>query len=295
MESDMERAVIAIVKGGLGNQLFIYAAARALALRSRRDLYLDIRRGYIADAYERSYRLDRFPIRAHEMPEAWMVAPSLRHFRHKCVRTMNNLFPRDHRSYLAENFDLGSGQLTSLNPSGDRVTLNGYWQSEGFFIGESKIIREELSPLAPGDEFNRRLGAEWAAQDSVFLHVRRVRYRKLLDRKYYQDAINSACLEAGAERFLVFGDDTPWALDVLDFNGRPAEAITHNCGDELADFWLMSRCRHAIVANSSFSWWAAWLGGEPSKLRHVWFPEHTGLRIQPANGWHILPSTVHSP
>lgn len=291
----MQPAVIAIVKGGLGNQLFIYAAARSLALRTERNLYLDTRRGYMTDSYERSYRLDSFPIKAEVMPEAWRVAPHLRHFKHKCVRLINSLFPQNYRSYLAEDMDLGARQLMSLNPWRRQVTLNGYWQAEAFFAAEAQIIRGEVSPRIPSDERNRRLGEDWAAQASVFLHVRRVRYHQLLNREYYQKAIDAACLQAKAGRFLIFGDDTQWALNELDFNGRPAEAITHNGGDEMADFWLMSRCRHAIVANSSFSWWAAWLGGEPSKDRYVWFPERTGLQLLPANGWRILPSTVHCP
>jgi hypothetical protein len=291
----MERAVIAIVKGGLGNQLFIYAAARAFALRAGRNLYLDTMRGFMADNYQRSYRLDRFPIKAEMMPEMWRVAPHLRHFKHKCTRTINKFFPLNYRSYLAENLSLSSRQLTSLNPVRRLITLNGYWQSESFFAAVAQTIRREVAPRAPEDKRNLTLGAELSSQASVFLHVRRVRYPQLLNCGYYQNAIDAACYQAKAKRFLIFGDDTQWALSQLNFNGRLTEAITHNGGDEMADFWLMSCCRHAIVANSSFSWWAAWVGGEPSKGRHVWFPEHAGLQLQPANGWHILPSALHRP
>ena len=102
------------MKGGLGNQLFIYAAARALALRTGRRLYLDIWRGYTADTYGRSYRLDRFPIQAQVMPEAWRVATMLRHLRHKLIRVQNKLLQRNHRGYLSELNYLGTKQLTSL-------------------------------------------------------------------------------------------------------------------------------------------------------------------------------------
>ena len=67
----MGDAVVAIVKGGLGNQLFIYASARAFSLDKDRSLYLDQKRGYTHDKYERSYRLNRLPINAEAMPEAW--------------------------------------------------------------------------------------------------------------------------------------------------------------------------------------------------------------------------------
>ena len=92
----MPKAVITIIKGGLGNQLFIYAAARALALRTGRTLYLDTRRGYSGDSYERSYRLNQFPIVAESMPEQWRIAPHLKHPRHKLIRAVSKLLPRNY-------------------------------------------------------------------------------------------------------------------------------------------------------------------------------------------------------
>ncbi len=291
----MKPAVIAIVKGGLGNQFFIYAAARALALRTNRSLFLDRSRGYTKETYGRSYRLDRFPIRAETMPEAWRVAPTLKHAKHRFVRAISRFIPQSFRGYHAERKQLDATQLTQLKPRRLRVMLNGYWQSGSFFEDHAATIRTELQLPVPTDDLNLRLGREYATESSVFLHVRRVRYRQLLEAGYYQKAIDEACEQAGATRFLIFGDDPQWALDNLQFHGRPAEVISHNSDDEIADLWLMSRCRHAIAANSSFSWWAAWLGGESTPERRVWFPSETGLQLQAAAGWSIISATVHGP
>ena len=280
----MSAAVIAIVKGGLGNQLFIYAAARALALRTGRALYLDTTRGFAADEYGRSYRLNRFPIQATTMPEAWRIAPTLKHSRHKLIRAWNKLLPRQQRSYVAERHNQPATQLTALQPVKERVTLVGYWQNEAYFADQAATIRHELEPPAPGDERNRLLGARFAASESVFVHFRRAQYWNLLGADYYQSAIDAARVKLARPNFVLFGDDLEWPQQQLDFRGATVELITHNNSDELADLWLMSRCRHAIVANSSFSWWAAWLG-KPDPQRLVFAPSRVGHPMVMPEQW----------
>jgi hypothetical protein len=280
----MAKSVIAIVKGGLGNQLFIYAAARALALRGGRKLYLDTVRGYSADSFGRSYRLDRFPIDAESMPEEWRVAPALKHPWHKVVRAFSRFLPRDRRGYVAEKRGRGAEQLVDLASKRERVTLLGYWQDEAYFAGQAEAIRRELRPPAPVDERNLGLGEEMAGEESIFLHVRRVRYNPRLGADYYQAAIDLLRGGSPPRRFYVLGDDLEWPLANLNFHGDEVRYVDHNGGNEIADLWLMTRCRHAIVANSSFSWWGAWLG-ERREGRKVCFPEAPGWPIRAACGW----------
>lgn len=285
----MAGAVIAIIKGGLGNQLFIYAAGRALALRTGRDLYIDHKRGYTHDNYGRSYRLDRFPMAAQTMPEQWRVAPTLKHLRHKLTRAWNKWLPMDWRSYLAQRWDLPCTQLTSLNSRRRRVTLNGYWASEEFFRDQSATIRVELAPPIPKDEVNRSLGAEIAGDNIVFVHARRVRYPTLLSAEYYRDALAMIRKSVANPSFVVFSDDMTWVRENVDFGGDPVRWVEHNAEDEMADLWLMTRCRHAIIANSSFSWWGAWLGGDSGEGRIICAPVHPEWIIRPAKGWCLIP------
>jgi len=287
----MSKAVIAIVKGGLGNQLFIYAAARTLALRTGRELYLDSIRGFAADDYGRSYRLNRFPIQAKPMQEEWRVAPTLKHPRHKIIRALNKLLPRDQRTYFAERHGHPATQLTLLQPRRERITLLGYWQSEDYFDNQAKTIRSELAPPLPGDEKNRSLGDQYAACESVFIHFRRVRYWNLLGQDYYQAAIDAVCGRLSNPHFVLFGDDLNWPQNKLDFRGAKMELVDHNAGDELADLWLMSRCRHAIVANSSFSWWGAWLGDRAADWL-VFAPQEVGLPIKMPDRWTAIPNSL---
>lgn len=287
----MSSAVIAIVKGGLGNQLFIYAAARALALRTGRTLHLDTTRGYTKDDYGRSYRLNQLPVQAEPMPEAWRIAPTLKHPRHKIIRTLNKLLPRNQRSYFGEQRHSPPTQLTALQPHRARITLLGYWQNEAYFADHAAAIRAELTPPAPNDPANRTLGEKFAACDSVFLHFRRVRYWNLLGRDYYQSAIDATLAKLATPHFVLFGDDLNWPQQNLDFRGASTQSVAHNSGDEVADLWLMSRCRHAVVANSSFSWWGAWLG-DTHVGRTVFAPAQVGHPITMPDRWQRMANII---
>jgi len=285
----MGKAVIAIIKGGLGNQLFIYSAARAFALDKGRLLFLDQERGYTHDKYERSYRLNRFPIHAETMPEEWRVAPTLKHPRHKLIRAWNKFLPRNWRSYIAHRWHLPPGQLLDLNPGRIRVTLNGYWSDEEYFVKHSGLIRKELAVPPPKDERNLKLGDEISSANTVFIHARRVNYPTLISADYYREALKSLRQRLADPEFVVFSDDPAWTKENIDFGDSPVRWVEHNADDELADLWLMTRCRHAVIANSSFSWWGAWLGGDVSSGRIIFAPENPKWGIPPANGWFGIP------
>jgi len=290
----MRNAVVAIVKGGLGNQLFIYASARSFSLDKGRSLYLDQRRGYTHDKYERNYRLNRFPINAETMPEAWRVAATLKDPRHKLIRAGNKLLPRDWRGYIAERRDSSPDQLLSLNPRRDRVTLNGYWSDERYFAKHADLIRNELVVPAPLDDLNLKLGEEFAGANTVFVHARRKNYPTLLSPGYYRTAMTALRRRLENPEFVVFSDDHGWAKENIDFGGAAVRWVEHNADDEMADLWLMTRCRHAIIANSSFSWWGAWLGGDTSTGRIIFAPENPKWGMPAASGWFGIPFEIRA-
>lgn len=273
----MSRSLVAIIKGGLGNQLFGYAAARALALRTGRGLLLDRRSGFLRDDYARRFRLDRFPINAGlAPPELTLGDPKSP--RHRRIRNIDRLLPAPWRSYLKESAGRSAARIASFRSCREVVYLNGYWQDEACFRDAADTIRRELQPPPSWDP---GLENELASAGHVFLHIRRNRYSPRLDTTYYQHGIRAAVAALGCPRFEVFGDDLAWAREQLDFEGR--EVRFHEpAGDELVDFRLMTLCRHAIVANSSFSWWAAWLQ-EPGN--RVWTPRDPGWPLRPAAGW----------
>lgn len=257
-----------------------------------RQLYLDTVRGYTRDSYNRSYRLDHFPIKAQVMPEYWRIAPDLRHPKHKLIRAINKLMPRELCSYFAERQDTQPADLLHLNSRRSRITLHGYWQDEAYFSDMREYIHAELAPPPPRNASQLEKGLALSRKNSVFLHIRRKQYSPILGEDYYQNAIDLALRDIDNPVFVVFGDDIPWARSTLRFGPSEVEFQEFQANDELTDIWLMSRCRHAIIANSSFSWWGAWLGGQTNESRKVWAPEATGFLLKNAPGWTLIPATL---
>jgi len=276
--------VVALVKGGLGNQMFCYAAGRALALKHGRDLLLDTVTGFHRDRYQRAYRLDRFPIFATEAGPECCLGGSTRSWRHRLARAVSKMMPPSRAGYIIEAAD-GAAQLDKLRPPPERtVYLNGYWQDERCFAAVADRIRHELVPPLPtsasGLAARHRI---LSATAPVMLHIRRHQYTSRLDATYYIRAIADCLKSERHARFFVFGDDLDWAREQIDFCGAEADFLDHPGSDEIEDLHLMTCCRHAIVANSSFSWWGAWLGHWAGQK--VWTAAHPGVKIRPSAAW----------
>lgn len=163
---------------------------------------------------------------------------------------------------------------TLLAPLTD-VYLAGYWQSERYFADAADTIRADFQFTTPPDPDNADHLKRIGAAQSISLHVRRGDYLlpEVLPRfgsptaKYYSDAIDLIASKMGAEPVIyVFSDEPEWARDnlVLPFETR---VMAHNGPDKnYEDMRLMSACRHHVIANSSFSWWGAWLNPSPDKI-----------------------------
>ena len=155
------------------------------------------------------------------------------------------------------------------------VYLQGYWQSEQYFKPVEQLIRDDLRlKHAPAGE-NLALAQAIGAVDAVSVHVRRGDYASkpqlenllgLLPPEYYQRAGQTIAAARPSAEFFVFSDDPEWARRNLRFE-RPVHFVAHN-GPEAPheDLRLMSLCRHHIVANSSLSWWGAWLCAIAEKI-----------------------------
>ncbi|WP_353565888.1 alpha-1,2-fucosyltransferase [Haloferula sargassicola] len=282
---------MAIIKGGLGNQLFAYAGARAFALRAGRVLFLDDESGFQLDGYGRTFRLDRFPIQAEPAPASLRLG-NPKTLRHRWLRSIDRFRKPSRRRYFAEKKTVVAADLLDFRSSRSVVYLNGYWQDPACFEDFAAEIRRELSPPELEAPLDRALEREIRSTESVLVHVRRIRYSPKLTANYYAAAISLATHGVDAPRFEVFGDDLAWAREHLDFGRHPARFHDDPGCDELRDFRLMSACRHAIVANSSFSWWAAWLEKRPGKK--VWTPAEPGWPLKPAPGWATVPSPLES-
>lgn len=265
--------VIARIKGGLGNQLFCYAAARRLALANQADLVIDHVTGFLRDrVYRRQYLLDHFTVPVRKATPAERLEPMER-YRRGLAKYLSRKRPFPERKYLEQEGIAFDPRLLEYRPAAGTVILDGLWQSEGYFKDVERQIREDLRLIPPQDAANREYAARIASGNSVCLHVRRFdngngASTHNLDHSYYLKAMAYLEERVTDPHFFLFSDDVDWARALLNLSEGKLTCVGHNVGDEnaYADLWLMTRCRHMITANSTFSWWAAWLGESAQKL-----------------------------
>lgn len=288
--------VIVRIAGGLGNQMFQYAAGRAYALRRGVAVSMDL-------SWFRSQSLRQFDLSCFNIPAAILTNKESDHLlipfraskgRKILFRIKQTGFRGSDPLYIVErNYRFERSVLQGP----DHVFLVGFWQSEKYFIDSQMAIRKDFSfkesPTCSNAEIIRKI------EDccSVALHVRRGDYATeprtnrvhgLCSREYYEKAVQRILVEFPEAAFFVFSDDPVWARANLSFD-RPANYVDHNDqGHAWEDLRLMAHCRHHIIANSSFSWWGAWLATEPNKrviAPRQWFadPEQDDHDIIPTS------------
>ena len=266
------RKLITRIKGGLGNQLFCYAAARRLALVNSAELVIDDVTGFVRDDhYRRQYSLDHFHIPVRKATPAERLEPFER-YRRGLMKWLSRKKPFAERPYVEQEGPEFDQRLLGLKVSG-AIYLDGLWTSEGYFKDVEQTIREDLRIIPPSDCLNRRLAEDIRKSNSVALHVRQfnVPGRAQTQRvsvDYYERAIALLERDLTSPQYFLFSDSPDAAGSKLGLPEGRVTFVSNNPGDEnaYADLWLMTQCRHFITANSTFSWWGAWLGEGKDKI-----------------------------
>jgi hypothetical protein len=258
--------IIAQLLGGLGNQMFQYAAGRSLAERHRTTLILDTRalNRTPAGNTPRAFALDRFRIRARVGSAAELSGIA-------ALRRAGLIQP------VREGADPAQADLSAV---GRTAWLEGYWQSERHFRDIADRLREEFTLPALSTE-GARLREQILACQAVSVHIRRGDYitnpaahqfHGVLPLTYYQQA--AAALALDEAHFFVFSDEPEWVRAHVTLPGVLTVVDIRSDQQPHEDLMLMSQCRHHIVANSSFSWWGAWLCQHPGRqviAPRTWF------------------------
>lgn len=270
------KKVIPLIRGGLGNQLFIYAMARRLALFNNAELILDGVSGFSRDyAYRREYQLDRFNIQCRQAITAERLEPFSR-LRRYVKRRLNQRLKYERRSYLIQegvDFDKKVLGVKVVNT----LFIEGYWQSEDYFKDIEFQIRNDLRIKPPLDSLNKEISAQINSKIAVAVHVRffdavNSGQNNLIEnnasKDYYARAIDFMEKKLSNAHYYVFSDQPDVAESQICIPKSRFTLIKNNVGDEMAyaDLWLMTQCKHFIIANSTFSWWGAWLGLFPDKI-----------------------------
>lgn len=271
-----ESTIIVRIFGGLGNQMFQYAAAKSLALNNGATLKLDISSfdQQISSETPRQYALGIFTNITDEFSEAAFknsVVPPLRNYLFNkvykfAVQKINWL----NRNFIIEN----SYSYSPVKYNGGLVYIDGYWQSYKYFKANEKLIRIyfDLSYLANEITIEPIINSIRNSV-AVSLHVRRgdyvtnvkaKNYVRLYDLAFYKKAIEKIReMESGKMKIFIFSDDAEWCKKNMKFK---EEHTFINTGSDSHDLYLMSICKHNIIANSTFSWWAAWLNNNTNKI-----------------------------
>jgi len=279
--------LIVRLSGGLGNQMFGYAAARRLALANGADLVIDPWSGFVRDAvYRRQYALRPFRISARMATQQEMLRPFER-TRRALLKRREAGKPFGSRRYIAQQGEAFEPRLLTRKLDGT-VFIEGVWPSESYFADVAPQIRSDFERMSKPSQRDIELVEQMKSVESVSIHVRFFKADMAdtasnLGAAYYAEAISEMRGRMASPHFFLFSDRPSEAAEELGLAREDCTVVDHHQGDEAAhnDMWLMSQCAHAIIANSTFSWWGAWLGdARPARLVIAPDPDR-----YPAMGW----------
>jgi hypothetical protein len=239
--------IITKLQGGLANQIFQWSYGKYLSEKYNTPLYLDTT-SYLNQVgiTKREFSLNKFPNLKYQ------ILPSNRN-----ISNLSNEPEKVRLQTISDNFNFN--ELNYHNDS--HYYLNGYWQSEKYFKEIEDTIRRELQA---SNESLEKFSNFPINENNISIHIRRTDYvmsngyHPLQSIEYYQKGID---VIREYDNIFVFSDDINWCKENLQFKNM----IFIEGFDDVEDIWLMSLCKNNIIANSSFSWWAAWLNSNSDK------------------------------
>ena len=264
------------LNGGLGNQMFQYALGRSLAIVNNCDLLLDTsilsKKTHSKVQIARDFELEIFNIVAKTATKN-----ELKGHKPFFFKVLNTLiyrfgFPGITLSnyYVEQQFSFDKKVLNVAK----NCFLSGYWQSPLYFESLASIILEDFKFPIIEDSLNLSVLTNMKQSNSVSIHLRRGDFLNVKTHSihgtcsidYYQRSILHIEKNVINPVFFIFSDDINWAKENLKVPMN-SYFVSGNTGEKsYIDMQLMSNCNHNIIANSSFSWWGAWLNSNPNKI-----------------------------
>jgi hypothetical protein len=264
------------LSGGLGNQMFMYAMVRAMSLRNGTDVAFNTQFGFKNDSlYHRDLELQHFNVQLEESTLQtfdYGVGRYVRVISRKIGR--NILHPSS--KFIIEQHPLRF-QKELLCEKGKNLYLEGYWQSEDYFKDYENVIRNDfkIKTKMPDNIHNELASWRSDGRQLVFVGIRRYQECKsttpgmVLGEDYYNKAIELMETKLNNPKFIVFTQEREWAKTHVK-SSCPIVFAEPKKGDlsTIEDMFLMTQCDHAIISNSSYYWWGAWLQNT-DKNNHV--------------------------
>ncbi|MDA3929917.1 MAG: alpha-1,2-fucosyltransferase [Prolixibacteraceae bacterium] len=290
--------IITEILGGLGNQLFEYAHARALSIRLDQELYFDLS---FFDSYHRNdvYRLDKFntSVKVANFKD-------IQRLKQKIIKP--DILRRGLKKLGASGYYSKSNHFENnwidrpdikLLEKKDSIYISGYFANQKYFIEIENIIRHEITLKEPLNSENEKVLTQIKNSNSVSIHIRRGdyvnnHYFAELPLDYYYRAIDYLESYSPNSTYFIFSDDMPWVKENFKLQ---AKIIYVDINDSLTDYMeliLMASCQHNIIANSTFSWWAGWINNNINKVviaPNVWFGN--SLAQEKYKNGHLVPNS----
>lgn len=294
----------------MGNQMFQYAFARALAERNHDFVVLDaaplldrtprpnfVFRGYDLDIFNIDARLTLFSRAAlrFPMPVLWAGLSVVAIFIKSVFGAQK--FIRENSSFIV-NSEIDLGAI----PCDGNIYLDGAWQSEKYFASIAPTIRRGFTLREPLSVHAQKLETEIRSGESICVNVRRgdfitversAKEHGFVGLEYYQKGIEVITSRVKNPRIYVFSDEIEWCRQNVKFPARPNMPVMYvgneYDGKKFGEYLhLMSACKHFVIANSSFAWWGAWLASNPDKIivaPRQWFASGAPERGVVPEGW----------
>jgi hypothetical protein len=269
--------IIVKLIGGLGNQMFQYAAGKALSLKNGVPLKIDL--SFLNKDPNGQYTKRELELKGFDLSLDIATQEETTRFKQNFTNYLALTFPGIFPYYYAK--EVGTPYHASFQRFPKNTLLDGFWQSELYFKNYFTAIREAFRFKEETIAKNNDIAQKMKTVRSVSLHVRRGDYvsnalankfHGLCTPSYYQEAVKFIQGTGPVELF-IFSDDIDWCKQHSRFDVHVHYMQT---GDAFSDLYLMTQCQHHVIANSSFSWWGAWLNPSPEKIVVApknWFQE----------------------
>ena len=278
--------VVVPLIGGLGNQMFQYAFG--LRIAAERHSPLMVNSFLLSNRLLARFR--NYTYRHFDLSVFGVDSPASSPF--DLIRAM---LPIPSDTVLLREPSGGVTALALPPSTVNRIVCVGYWQSEEYFKPAEAAVRQQFVFRQSGSDFTQRLDERiLATRNSVFVHIRRGDYvsnakasqhHGVCGIDYYKQAIAYVRERVDRPEFYIFSDDLAWVRPELGPLLSPTTYVSGNQGsNSWQDMLLMSHCRHGILANSSFSWWGAWLNPEPDRIvvaPRQWFADQSANDLLP--------------
>lgn len=254
--------IIIGLKGGLGNQLFQYSFGRFLMIKNNEKVKFEFCTPDRNDT-QREYKLDNFNTKIE------IASPE----EIKSVKRQGvfSQFIKKVRNKISKQYNIG------YNPAFEKTKekyLEGFWQSHKYLEPIQNVLFREITLKKPIEDKYKELLNKIVNSNSISIHIRRGDYVNDLKTKvthyafgleYYEKAIKTIDSKIQDPSFFIFSDDIMWVKDNLEIN-FPTIFVSSPDIKDFEELALMSKCKHNIIANSSFSFWGAWLNQNPNKI-----------------------------